>query len=145
MVNLLPGVQSTTAALHAERVRLEVIAQNVANINTTRGVDGKAYQRQQVVFENVLDQAEANLRGLGEASGGPKVSRVITDSRPGRTIHMPGHPHADKQTGMVQFPNVNLPEEMADMIAASRAYEANLAVYRNARQVAMQTLSIGRR
>lgn len=143
MINFIPGVSSTAAALNAERVRLEVIAQNIANANTTRGLDGKPYRRQTVLFEAALADAQG---GFGDSTGGmgPKVSKVVTDSRPGRMVLAPGHPDADAQ-GMLEVPNVDIHEEMADMIIASRTFEANLAVLRNARQLTAMTLSIGKR
>ena len=140
MINALTGIESTASALSAERVRMDVITQNIANANTTRGLDGQPYQRQQVVFEKVLQQAE----GVATGRQLVQVSRIDKDERPPRLVHIPGHPDANED-GMVAFPNVNLHEEMADLIVSSRAYEANLAVVRNARTMAMQTLSIGKR
>lgn len=142
MINLLPGVQSTTAALTAERTRLDTIAQNIANANTTRGLDGKPYQRQQVVFESVLDRARSS-NGLEPQMSGPRVSKIERDTRPLRSVYQPGHP--DAKDGMVQMPNVNIHEEMADLIAASRTFEANLAVLKTAKQMTIQALSIGKR
>lgn len=140
MIGFIPGLPSTTAALDAERTRLEVISQNIANANTTRGLDGKPYQRQQVVFETALQSAR---RAGALVDAQPQVSRIQKDTRPGRAIHQPGHPDADAN-GMVVLPNVNLYEEMADMIAASRTYEANVAAFKNGRAMAMQALSIGK-
>jgi flagellar basal-body rod protein FlgC len=141
MVQILSGIQSTTAALDAERTRLDVISQNIANAHTTRGPDGKPYQRQVVVFESALQQA------LGAEKQSPtptlQVARIDKDPRPPIMTYEPGHPDADAN-GMVAMPNVNINEEMADMIAASRAFEANLAVVKNSRSMAMQTLAIGR-
>jgi len=142
MIHFIPSLPSTTAALDAERTRLEVIAQNIANSNTTRGIDGRPYQRQQVVFETALQNAQAK-DGKSSAIPTPQVSRIQKDSRPGPTLYQPGHPDADAN-GMVQLPNVNLYEEMADMIVASRTYEANVAVFKNGRAMAMQALSIGK-
>ena len=143
MTSLIPGIASTSAALDAERTRLEIIAQNIANANTTHGPDGKPYQRQQVVFESALQQAQMNAGPANPALVGPRVSRVEKDSRPFRLVYEPGHPDADA-SGMVAMPNVNLYEEMADMIVASRSYEANLAVVKNGRSMALQALSIGK-
>jgi flagellar basal-body rod protein FlgC len=142
MISLIPSLPSTTAALDAERTRLEVIAQNIANSNTTRGLDGRPYQRQQVVFETALQHARAK-GGKTVAVSQPQVSRIEKDSRPGTAVYQPGHPDADA-SGMVQLPNVNVYEEMADMIVASRTYEANVAVFKNGRTMAMQALSIGK-
>ncbi|MGA2863793.1 MAG: flagellar basal body rod protein FlgC [Verrucomicrobiota bacterium] len=142
MIQFIPSLPSTTAALDAERTRLEVIAQNIANANTTRGLDGHPYQRQQAVFQSVLQRAQAG-DGSAPALLAPQVTRIQKDPRPGRALYQPGHPDADAN-GMVQFPNVNLYEEMADMIVASRTYEANLAVLKNGRTMALQALSIGK-
>lgn len=136
MINFLPGINATTAALSAERTRMDIIAENIANANTTRGVDGKPYERQQVVFETILNEAQQP-----EAV---RVSRIEKDTRPPQVIYSPGHPDADGN-GMVTLSNVNVHEEMADLIASSRSFEANLAVIKNARAMALQTLSIGRR
>lgn len=140
MIQTLTGIDSSASALAAERVRMEVITQNIANANTTRGLDGKPYQRQQVVFEQVLQSAQGATTGPQKV----EVARIAKDSRPPRLIFNPGHPDADPD-GMVALPNINIHEEMADLIVASRAFEANLAVVKNARAMAFQTLSIGRR
>ena len=140
MIQTLTGINSTASALAAERVRMEVITQNIANANTTRGVDGGPYQRQHVVFENVLSQAQ----GIGSGPQTVGVARIEKDQRPPRLIFSPGHPDANAE-GMVAAPNISIHEEMADLIVASRAFEANLAVVKNARAMAMQTLSIGKR
>lgn len=145
MIPVLPGINSTSAALNAERVRMEVISQNIANSNVTRGADGKPYQRQQVAFESVLDQSLGNR---GDATGAQpqmvRIARVQADQRPPRMIFNPGHPDADR-SGMVAVPDINIHEEMADLIVASRSFEANLAVVKNSRAMAMQTLAIGKR
>ena len=140
MINFLSGVNASASALDAERTRLEIISQNIANANTTRGVDGKPYARQSVVFESVLRQAADGSQGTPEL----KVASILKDWRPPRLVLNPAHPDADAQ-GMVAMPNVNIHEEMADMIVASRAFEANLAVIKNSRMLAMQALSIGKK
>jgi len=142
MIQLLSGIDSTASALNAERIRMEVISQNIANANTTHGVDGKPYQRQQVVFENVMRQQQG-IDGTGSDMPQVHISRIEKDLRPPRMIYNPGHPEADAN-GMVAVPDINIHEEMADLIASSRTFEANLAVVKNARQMAMQTLAIGK-
>ena len=144
MINLLPGIASSASALDAERVRMDVIAQNIANVNVTRGVDGKPYQRQEVVFESVLRaQQDADSAAAGVLQTVVHIARVQKDSRPPRMIYNPGHPDANAE-GMVAMPNINIHQEMVDMIASSRSYEANLAVVKNARSMAMGALSIGK-
>jgi flagellar basal-body rod protein FlgC len=142
MINLLTGIDSTASALDAERIRMDVIAGNIANANVSRGLDGKPYQRQEVVFESVL-RAQQSLDSPDSGSQTVRIARVQKDSRPPRMIYNPGHPDANAQ-GMVAMPNINIHEEMVDMIASSRSYEANLAVVKNARTMAMQALSIGK-
>jgi flagellar basal-body rod protein FlgC len=140
MIDFLPGITCTASALNAERIRMEVVGQNIANLNTTRGPDGQPYRRQEVTFASVLQQRM-------DSSVGPQavtVSRISHDNRPPKMVHRPGHPDADGND-MVAMPNINMHEEMADLMTASRAFEANLAVMKNARSLTLQTLSIGRR
>lgn len=141
MIKLLPGVENAASALQAERIRLEVISQNIANANTTRTADGTPYQRQVVKFETVLqEKLGTNSEAVPQLL---KAARIMKDSKPPNSIYQPGHPDANKE-GYVAYPNVNIHEEMADLIASSRAFEANLAVIKNARVLTLQTLGIGR-
>jgi flagellar basal-body rod protein FlgC len=141
MIQILTGIQNTSAALDAEQTRMNIISENIANANTSQGLDGKPYQRQVVVFEAALQQA-INSDG-GAPTPALHVARIEKDPRPPLQIYDPGNPQADK-SGMVAMPNINIHEEMADLISASRAFEANLAVVKNARSMALQTLAIGR-
>jgi flagellar basal-body rod protein FlgC len=141
MIQILTGIQNTAAALSAEQTRLDVVSENIANANTSHGVDGKPYQRQVVVFESALQQA---MNGDGSVQMSPiQVARIEKDNTPPIKVYEPGNPDADAN-GMVSTPNINVSEEMADLISASRTYEANLAVVKNARAMAMETLSIGK-
>lgn len=142
MIKLLPGIESSSSALQAERIRMEVIAQNIAHANTTKTEDGTPYQRQVVKFETMLqEKLGVNSSAVPQSI---KVARIVPDLSPPNEVYQPSHPDAHPETGMVMYPNVKIHAEMADMVAASRAYEANLAVIKNARAMAMQTLSIGR-
>jgi flagellar basal-body rod protein FlgC len=141
MIQILTGIQNSSAALDAEQTRLDVISQNIANVNTAHGVDGKPYQRQVVVFEAALQQA---INSDGSMQMSPlQVAEVKKDNSPPIQIYDPGNPDADA-SGMVDMPNINIQEEMADLISASRSYEANLAVVKNAHTMAMETLDIGK-
>jgi flagellar basal-body rod protein FlgC len=135
-MNFITGINSTASALNAEKVRMDIVAQNIANANTTRDLDGSAYKRKVVTFESLL----ATQPG---APAGVRIADLTTDNTPGELIHNPQHPHADAD-GMVRMPNVKIATEMVDLLSASRAYEANLAVVRNAKQMAAKALSIGR-
>ena len=150
-MNLVPGITSANQGLQAEQLRMEVISQNIANARTTHTASGGAYQRQAVRFSEALGEAlqgqSGGLRGFGPDRPGsgsmPRVD-IIPDDRPPVRVHQPGHPDADEE-GYVSYPAINVHEEMADLISASRTYEANLAVIRNGRALAQQALSIGRR
>ncbi len=142
MINILSGIDSTAAALNAERIRMDITSENIANINTTHGLDGKPYQRQQVVFQSML-AAQQSSDTAGFAPETVQIARIEKDPRPPVMVYNPTHPDANAQ-GMVAMPDINIHEEMVDMIASSRAFEANLAVIKNARTMAMQALSIGK-
>lgn len=137
-MDLLPGIDITSSALAAQKTRLDIVAQNIANAQTTRTPGGGPYQRQQVNFETEL---------LNRMDGSPlqsvQVASITPDTTPGQTIYDPQHPDADS-SGNVHMPNVNLAYEMVDLITASRAYEANLSFAKNARELAMKTLDIGK-
>ena len=140
MIELIPSIQSTRSALDAERTRIEIVSQNLANANVTRSVDGQPYKRKQVVFETLVNNAGTNANSGSTI----RVSRVESDNRPFREVFKPDHPDADAW-GYVRYPNVNVHEEMVDLIASSRAFEANIAVVKNARQLAQQAMAIGKR
>ncbi|HEX3989311.1 MAG TPA: flagellar basal body rod protein FlgC [Verrucomicrobiae bacterium] len=142
MIDLIPGINSTASALDAERMRMDVVSQNIANVDTTRGLDGKPYQRQQVVFESVLQMQQATEAG-GAVPQSVQIARIVKDNREPRMVYNPSHPDANSK-GMVAMPDINIHEEMVDMITSTRAFEANLAVVKNARTMSMQALSIGK-
>lgn len=143
MIDTISGINTIASALTAERTRMDVVSQNIANANTTRTPEGKIYQRQQVVFESVLAK-EQQAGGIDAGVHEVRVARVQDDARSPKLVHNPGHPDADAN-GMVAMPDINIYEEMVDLIASSRSYQANLAAFKNARMMAMQTLSIGKR
>lgn len=137
----------SASGLAAERVRMDVVAHNLANANTTRestDADGKAvpYCRRVAVFRTVLgDQMSADGRlGLG----GVRVEDVVKDvAEEFATKELPGHRDADAD-GLVRMPNVNPITEMVDLIAAQRAYQASLTSIRNFKEMMQQTLRLGR-
>ena len=137
-MNLIPAVDITSGALAAQKMRLDIVAQNIANAQTTRTPQGGPYQRQVVSFETELVKRTGGLSLQSVRIGG-----INPDPTPGQSIQNPQHPDADAE-GVVKMPNVNLAFEMVDLISASRAYEANLSVVKNGRNMAMKTLEIGR-
>jgi flagellar basal-body rod protein FlgC len=139
-MNLISGIDVTGSALNAQKTRLDIVAQNIANAQTTRTPNGGPYQRQVISFETELIRRQG---GAGAALQSVKIATVGTDRTAGQQVYNPQHPDAGAD-GLVTMPNVNLSYEMVDLITASRAYEANLAVAKNARQMAMRTLQIGK-
>lgn len=136
MSSIIPAADITASALNAERTRLDVVAQNIANMNTTQGPDGEVYRRKQVAFESVIDP-------LNPTTGaGVRVQKIMDDKRPLLEVHMPGHPHAD-ENGMVKMPNINMVEEMADMLTSTRSFEANLQVLRSSKKIFEASVKIG--
>jgi flagellar basal-body rod protein FlgC len=141
----------SSSALYAQRLRLDVISNNVANAETTRTTAGGPYQRQDVVFTTQnnlpfihnLVMANRNLDNDPTNLQGVKVSKIITDETEGPKVYDPTHPDADKE-GYVTYPNVNLVVEMTNMLSATRSYEANLSVVDAARTMAQRALEIGR-
>ena len=139
-MNLIAGIDLTAGALGAQKTRLDIVAQNIANAETTRTPNGGPYRRQVVTFETELMHREG---GTGPALQGVRVANIANDPTPGQQVYNPQHPDANAD-GLVTMPNVNLAYEMVDLITASRAYEANLSVVKNARQMALKALDIGK-
>jgi flagellar basal-body rod protein FlgC len=138
-MNLISGIEITAGALSAQKTRLDVVAQNIANAQTTRGPNGQPFSRQVVSFETELVRRTTGGTPLQTV----RVASITADKSQGEQVYNPQHPDAGPD-GLVQMPNVNLSYEMVDLITASRAYEANLSVVKNARQMAMKALEIGK-
>ncbi|MBN2703563.1 MAG: flagellar basal body rod protein FlgC [Pontiellaceae bacterium] len=136
-ITLMPGIAICATGLDAESRRMEVIANNVANAQTTRGEDGEVYRRKEVVFGQRLDSALGKRDGLG----GVEVAEIAVDETPGRRVYRPGSPEAGPD-GYVEMPNVNTVMEMVDMMSSSRAFEANLSAMRTSKTMATKALSI---
>ena len=130
----------STSALKAQRARLDVIASNMANSETTRTSEGGPYKRQTIAFESMLHQSQGSSVFAGS---GVRVSSIGADNRPPITVHLPEHPDADVN-GNVQMPDIRPAEEMADLLTASRAYEANAAAFKISRSVFQKALELGR-
>lgn len=140
--DMMGALNISASGLTAERMRMEVLANNIANANSTRTEAGGPFRRQEVVFSAVLDRHLHASGGRGAANlGGVRVEGVVDDPAPFNRIYNPGHPDADAQ-GYVQMPNVHLPMEMVNLISASRAYEANLKAMQSFKQMAEQALSL---
>ncbi len=140
-MSIFTGMRISASALRAERTRMDVITENIANVETTRTPEGGAYRRQQVVLSTWSRRVGSPLGTRGRAYAGVRVAAV--EPAPGDLprVYNPSHPDADED-GYVQMPNVDLPTEMADMIVAARAYEANAAAFRAGRDMIRHSLSI---
>jgi flagellar basal-body rod protein FlgC len=143
MLGVYSAMEVSASGLSAERTRMNTIASNLANSHTTRTASGGAYKRIDPVFEAaLLDRTHVG----GQASGAVstvKVARIVEDSRPGPLVYEPGHPDANKQ-GYVEYPNVNVVEEMVNMLQASRAYEAGVTSIESVKGMAKAAIDIGR-
>ena len=138
---LLATSHISASGLAAERQRMEVIANNIANANSTNSLSGGPYRRQVMVFSEAFDMALAGGKYNANGLEGVKIKGVESDWSEMPRVYNPGHPDAD-ESGMVTMPNVKLPNEMVDLITASRAYEANLKALHQFRQMTEQTLSL---
>jgi flagellar basal-body rod protein FlgC len=138
-----------SSGLTAQRLRLDLISNNIANAQTTRTEKGGPFQRQDVIFEAEGDNAAlpklvAQRRGnLGTLQGGVRVVEITTDTEAGPRVYDPTHPDADAD-GYVNQPNVDIVVEMTNMLSATRSYEANLAAIEAVKRMALKALEIGR-
>ena len=128
------------SAVSAQSQRLNVVASNLANVDTVAGPDGQAYKARQVTFQTEM-MGQLGQAGAA-ASAGVKVSNITEDQTPGRKVHDPKHPQADAE-GYVTYSNVNAVEEMVNMISASRSYQNNVEVMNTAKTLLMKTLQMG--
>ena len=139
---ILSGMEISASGLSSERMRMEVAANNIANVHSTKTAEGGAYRRQRVSFAAAMQEI---MPGAGGADtnqlNGVKVIGVTSDESPLPRVHDPGHPDADA-SGYVEMPNVSIPQEMVDLVTASRAYEANLKSLETFRQMAEQSLAL---
>jgi flagellar basal-body rod protein FlgC len=139
--DLLSSTGISASGLTAERLRMEVIANNIANAFSTRTPAGGPFRRQEVVFAAVLkDRLNA---ASGQQLGGVQAAELVEDPSEFIRVYNPGHPEADAN-GYVSMPNVRLPNEMVNLITASRAYEANIKVLQTFQKMADQALTLAR-
>ena len=144
-MGMFRAIDAAASGMTAERLRMDVISNNIANANTTRTTEGGAYRRQMVVFEPRSGQASfgQTLSRQIDAGDGVRVTGITKDNAPLKLMYDPNHPDANRD-GYVEMPNVNIVTEMVDMITASRAYEANVAAVNAAKSMAAKALDIGR-
>ena len=135
-MKIFKAMETSASGLTAERLRLDLIAGNVANAHTTRTEEGGPYRRKTAVFAEVLDRA-------GRSGQGVKVDSIRVDDTDPIMEYDPEHPDADAE-GYVAYPNINILQEVTDMITASRSYEANVTVLNASKSMIAKALEIGR-
>lgn len=144
-MGLFDSMHVSASGLAAERLRMDVIAQNLANVNSTRGPDGLPYRRHEVIFQAGDPVGDGSgIDGMGGGSApvrGVEVVGIVEDPSPLRTVYDPSHPDAD-DNGYIFLPNVNPVTEMVDMTTATRAYEANVTAMNAAKNMALKALDI---
>ena len=144
---LFTGMNINASGMSAERLRLDVISENIANANTTRTKEGGPYVRKNVIFTEKVSTADSfgevlnrTISGIGN---GVKVTAITKDTDTDMNlVYEPSHPDAD-ENGYVTYPNVNVVQEMTDLIDASRSYEANISAFNASKSMATKGLSIG--
>jgi flagellar basal-body rod protein FlgC len=142
-MDFLTALHVSGSGLSAERTRVNLASSNLANAETTRGANGKPYQRLDPVFEAMRIGAQDEASPEGQAPLGVRVSQIVADPSAGKMVYSPGHPDADPN-GFVTFPNVNPISEIVNLLSASRAFEANASAVETLKQMATRGLDITR-
>ena len=147
-MSFFDAISIAASGLTAERVRMDVTSENLANADTTSGANGQPYQRQEVVLQQVGGGFRAALAGAmgGSAAGGPvaggvAVTGIVSDPTPDQTVYDPGNPSANAQ-GYVRMPNVSPVTEMVDMIDESRSYQSDITAMDTAKTMFEKTLGL---
>lgn len=143
MLGVFSAMEVSASGLSAQRTRMNTIASNMANAQTTRTEAGGPYRRVDPVFEAVRADRVAALTAAEQAVRQVRVADIVADQRPGTLVYQPGHPDANPE-GYVEFPNVNVVEEMVNMITASRAYEAGVTSIEAVKGMAQSALDLGK-
>ncbi len=145
-MDFLTAIRISTSGLNVQRTRMNVVASNLANMNTTRTPEGGPYRKKEVIVsatdaKNKFGQELTNsLNGkLKEA----KVSDIVEDQSAPKMVYEPNHPDANEQ-GYVAYPNINLMQEMVNLMSASRSYEANITAINASKSLALKALELGR-
>ena len=141
----LSSMNIAASGLTAQRLRLDIAAENITNADVTRTEAGGPYRRKLVVFEQIKGTTFRNMlsKAAGKTTAGVRVSEIIEDQSPLRPVYNPEHPDANEE-GYVMMPNVDVLKETIDSMAATRAYEANITVLNAIKQMAAKALEIGR-
>lgn len=150
-MSFFDSMKVSATGMTAQRLRMDTISQNIANVETTKTDSGEAYRRKTVLFEEINDGKSfrshldryMTKNSTTQAAGGVKVSKIVEDSSPFIEVYDPTHVDAN-EAGYVQMPNVNVVEEMTNLISANRSYEANITAFNATKTMAAKALEIGR-
>ncbi|MFH5834860.1 flagellar basal body rod protein FlgC [Proteiniclasticum sp. C24MP] len=143
-MSVFNSMKINASGLTLERLKLDTISSNIANVNTTRTAEGGPYLRKEVVFEEMVDRAQSRLTGrIENRSAGVKVTEVYEDQENLRSVYDPEHVDADEE-GYVLMPNVNLLDEMVSLIEAQRSYEANATALKASKAMLNKALDISK-
>jgi flagellar basal-body rod protein FlgC len=144
-MDIFQTLQISSSALKAQQIRLNTISSNIANIETTRTPDGGPYKKKTVIFQTMpVSTFDKHLsQSMQKTMQGVEVSKIVTMDSPAKKVYDPSHPDANKD-GYVSMPNINLLKEIADMMTATRAYEANVTTVKSAKRMALKALEIGK-
>jgi flagellar basal-body rod protein FlgC len=147
-MSFFDSMNVSASGLTAQRLRMDVISQNLANVNTTRAANGKPYKRKIALFQEQNKSTQfgtslENVKNNNLKGNGVRISRIVEDLKEGAKVYDLGHPDADED-GYVTMPNVNTVEEMVNMISASRSYEANVTSLTTTKTMMAKTLELGR-
>lgn len=143
MLGVFSALEISASGLAAQRIRMNTIASNLANANTTRTEEGQPYRRIDPVFRAIALDRGLGAVGAAGAASRVVVERIAEDQRPGRLVYDSDHPDANAE-GYVELPNVNAVEEMVNMITASRAYEAGVTSINSVKSMARSAIDLGR-
>lgn len=148
-MSFLSSMNISASAMTAQRLRLDIASENIANIDTTRTEAGGPYRRKMVVLEagkeNNFRKALLNAAGANrqQNAGGVRVAQIVEDTSPLKSVYSPEHPDSD-ENGYVQMPNVDLIKETVDSMSATRSYEANITAFNAIKMMASKALEIGK-
>ncbi len=151
-MSFFKSLDISASGLSAQRLRMDLISQNIANADTTRTENGTPYRRKVAVFEKregtnnfskYLTESSKSILGGNSNVNGVRVDRITEDATPFKKVYNPGHPDANED-GYVMMPNVDIMTEMVNMISATRSYEANVAAINSTKSMALKALEIGK-
>lgn len=145
-MSLFNSMDISASGMTAQRLRTDIIAQNIANVNTTRDENGDPYKRQTVVFaeKDVTSFSDALSLATSTTGNGVKVTKIVEDNDTEmKLVYDPSHPDANEE-GYVSYPNVNTVTEMTNLIDASRSYEANVTAFNATKSMALKGLEVGK-